>query len=377
METSEDPVEDLISKEYSMAINKKEFTEQIATNLKANKNCTRFYINFMYDGKRYEKILDYTNNKDWDKKTRKEKAKSDLSSFKETKINPQSHLDENMTLDNFITLHFNQLENTTWKTTKLRHYENYIKKALGKKKVKDIKQMQIKNCIKEQEELGLSGRTVKTTLEILNPLFKEAIANRLITFNPCDGITVKRPKTKKIVTNPREYIINVYKVINEVFNDNPFYKSLFLFYLQGRRKSEPLKLKWKDIDFINDSYTCEIVKNGETQTFYLPTNIKEELLKFKSNIPDDYVYEANIKGQPIKDFRKQILKIQNQIEGFTLHYLRNVVVTMMAEEGINSTFMSSALGHNNINTLRKYLTMPYAKGSRIASDVIDLVVKDN
>jgi len=100
-------------------------------------------------------------------------------------------------------------------------------------------------------------------------------------------------------------------------------------------------------------------------------------LKFKSNISKDYVYEANIKGQPIKDFRKQIQKIQNRIEGFTLHYLRNVVVSMMAEEGINSTFMSSALGHNNINTLRKYLTMPYAKGSKIASDVIDLVVNHN
>ncbi|MCT7466494.1 site-specific integrase [Aliarcobacter cryaerophilus] len=361
-----------------MAINRNDFPNKIesVSGLKASKNYDKFFYRFKIEGKTFYTTFDYTN-KNWDKKTRETKAMAEALEYRDNKKDPQSHLDDEIKVDNFLKLHFEQIKETTWKTTKIRHYNNYLKNDLGKKKIKDIKQMHIKNCIKKQEELGLSGRTVKTTLEILNPLFKEAIANRLITFNPCDGITVKRPKTKKIVTNPREYIINIYNVINEVFKDNPFYKSLFLFYLQGRRKSEPLKLKWKNIDFNNDSYTCEIVKNGETQTFYLPENIKEELLKFKSNIPDDYVYEANIKGQPIKDFRKQILKIQNIIEGFTLHFLRNVVVTMMAEEGINSTFMSSALGHNNINTLRKYLTMPYAKGSKVASDVINLVIKDN
>jgi hypothetical protein len=35
------------------------------------------------------------------------------------------------------------------------------------------------------------------TLEIFNPVFKSAIANRIIIYNPCDGITISRPKQKR------------------------------------------------------------------------------------------------------------------------------------------------------------------------------------
>lgn len=70
---------------------------------------------------------------------------------------------------------------------------------LGDKKVVDIRQMHIKECIKSQEELELAPRTIKTTLEILNPVFKEAIANRLILLNPCEGVKIKLPKTKNCI----------------------------------------------------------------------------------------------------------------------------------------------------------------------------------
>ena len=151
----------------------------------------------------------------------------DLENLKENKINPQTELDENIKLDTFIEMHFNQLPDTNWKTTKSKHYSNYLQKSLGSKKVTDIKQMHIKECIKAQQDLGLSARTAKTTIEILNPLFKEAIANRLITFNPCDGVRVKLPKTKKTVLHASNELSMILRTINDIFKDDPYYLSFY------------------------------------------------------------------------------------------------------------------------------------------------------
>ena len=56
---------------------------------------------------------------------------------------------------------------------------------------------------------------------------------------------------------------------------------------------------------------------------------------------------------------------------FTMHYTRNVMVSAMAENGVDAIYMSGALGHNDPNTITKYLTMNYLQGSKIASDMIN------
>lgn len=356
-----------------MSINKKEYINKIDVGLKADADYRRFLYRCTIDGKEYTKIINCTN-KDWDKRTRVSKAKSEASDFKDKKTNPVTEIDENIKLDDFKDEHFKYLPDTTWKQTKTNHYNNYIAKSLGKKKVQSIKQMHIKRCIKEQEELGLKPRTIKTTLEILNPLFKEAIANRLIDFNPCTGITIKLPKTKKIVTGASKQLLEIFNVISQVYENDPFYKSFYLFALQGRRKSEILNLKWENINFEYNTYLAEDTKNSEHQVFMLPLYIKELLEQFRDTV--GYVYESSVNpGTPISNIEKQTKKIKVVIPDFTLHYMRNVMVSAMAEQGVSATLMSSALGHNNTNTLSKYLSLNYGKGSSEANRIIEEITK--
>lgn len=351
-----------------MGIDKKEYIHKVDTGLKADKNYKKFLYRCVIDGKEYTKLFNY-ENKEWDKRTRVSKAKTDASNFRENKINPVTEIDEDIKLDDFIKEHFEHQPDTTWKKTKIKHYNNYIAKHLGKKKVKAIKQMHIKQCIKEQENQGLKPRTVKTTKEILNPVFNEAIANRLIDFNPCTGITIKVPKTKKIVTGASQQLADIFDAINSVFKDDPYYCSFYHFSLQGRRKSEIMHLRWENIDFENNTYLLEDTKNGEHQMFKLPHNIKELLTSFKD--ATGYVYESPVnKGEPIGNIEKQTKKLKAVIPNFTLHYMRNVVVSAMAEQGVSATLMSSALGHKNTYTLSKYLTLNYGMGSSEANRVI-------
>lgn len=357
-----------------MAINREEYPHKVQVGLKANTNYKKFFYRFKINGKTYYETFDYSD-KSWDKRTRISQAIMASIEFKQKKINPVTELDEDIKLDDFIKLHFENLTDSTWKTTKLKHYTNYLQNHLGQKKVINIKQMDIKKCIKEQELIGLAPRTVKTTLELLNPVFKEAIVNRLIDFNPCTGIVIKLPKTKKVVNHAGEELIKIYNTINEIFKDEPFYLSLYLFAIQGRRKSEILKLKWENIDFKNNTYLIEDTKNNEHQMFILPPFIKSELLKFEESLGWVYKSPTNI-TQHIGNIEKQTNKIKKRLPNFTLHRLRNVIVSAMAEQGVSATLMSGALGHNNTNTLSKYLSLNYLKGSAVANEMIDTIVKD-
>lgn len=355
-----------------MAINISEFINNVDIGIKANKDYTRFLFRFKIDGKQCRKIFDYSN-KDWDKRTRTNKAKVDANDFKESKLNPITEIDENIKMDIFSYQHFKLQPKTKWTNTKLKFYEQYLCKEIGKKKVKDIKQRHIKECIHKFQELGLKARTVKQTIEVLNPIFKEAIANRLITFNPLDGVEVIRPKTKKIVTHASILLDEIYKTITSIFDGNLFYQSLYLFALHGRRKNEILQLKWENIDFKNNKYLVEDTKNGEHQLFFLPENIKMLLQTFREE--KGYVYESSLKqGKPISNLEVQTKKIKEKIPKFTLHYMRNVVVSAMAEKGVSATLMSGALGHSNTATLAKYLSLSYSKGSEEASNTIDLII---
>jgi integrase len=357
-----------------MAIDNKEFVNKIKVGLLSDKAFRKFLFRFKIDGKSYRKIIDYSD-KEWDKRTRISQAEIEANQFKESKANPISELDENIKLDTFIKMHFDNLPKSTWTTTKMKHYENYLKKQLGSKKMTAIKQMHIKDVIKQQENIGLAPRTVKTTLELLNPVFKEAIANRVIDFNPCTGITIKVPKTKKIVSSALIELEKIAKAIMTTFENEPFYLSFYLFALQGRRKSEILNLRWENIDFVNNIYIIEDTKNGEHQQYSIPNMIKQELLKFQST--RGWVYESSInRGQHINNIEKQTKRLKKILPNFTLHYLRNVIVSAMAQQGVSATLMSGALGHNNTSTLAKYLSLSYVEGSKEANKIIESIVND-
>lgn len=363
-----------------MAIDRSEFTHKIEVGLKANKTYQRFFYRFKIDSKTYYQIFDYTD-KDWDKRTRVSKAKSDAFNYKQTKKENSLDIDENIKFDLFVNKHFETKNDSKsysgnkWKNESISYYNRYIKNNIGNKKLKDIRQIHIKEIIKSVKDLGYSERTQKTSLEILNPIFKSAIANRLISFNPCDGINIKRPNTKKRVDNASIQLKEIYTAIIHTFKDEPYFQALYLFALQGRRKSEILTMKWEYIDFNRDIYTLPLTKNGEEQRFKLPSFVKSALLNMKSN-REQYIFASptdptkyiqNIQGQTNK--LKKALNNPN----FGIHYLRNVVVSAMAEQGIDTTYLSGALGHNDLATMKKYVSSPYETGSDVANKTIELI----
>ncbi len=265
------------------------------------------------------------------------------------------------------------LEDTPWKRARKSHYERYISPIIGKKYVVSIRQLHIKECIKSQESKGLSPRTVKQTVEILSPMFKSAIANRLILHNPMDGINIKLPKTKKIVSNASEVLVEIYNAIMDEFEDEPFYQSLYLLAMQGRRKGEILNLKVDDVSLVHNYYVIRDTKTDDELKIFLPPYIKGLLQEFMMD--SEYVFVSGRTGDRLVNIEKTTARIKKRLGwNFTLHYLRNVIVSAMAESGMEAIHLSGALGHQSAKTIDKYLTLNYLKGSELASDVIDGIV---
>jgi len=355
-----------------MAIDRRDYSIKLESGLWSNKKHTIFLYRFTYEKKTYSGLIDLTDKISWNKKDKISTARAELIKIKNDK--KDSVLSDKVTLDEFMSSFFKLRPDTNNTKTRKSHYDRYVSPICGMKRVVDIRQLHIKQSIKSQEDLGLAPRTVKQTLEALSPAFKSAIANRLISYNPLDGIVIKLPKTKKIVSEAGVELTKIYKAIYEEFGDDPFYLSLFLFALQGRRRGEILTLKWEDVSIDNSYYILRNTKNNEEQKIFLPNVIKDNL----KEIPrvSEWVFTSRRTGSHLVDIRKitNKLKARLQDDKFGIHYLRNVIVSAMAEQGLESMHLSGALGHNDPNTIKKYLTMNYLKSSELASGVIDGIV---
>jgi len=349
-----------------MAIDPKDFPEAVKANLKANSKFDKFYYRFTHDGKTHKGIIDYSN-KSWSKRDRIKFAELELI---EAKDKAKNSVNEDATIDEIVNMYYETLPEGKYLKQKKSYYERNVQKALGKKKAKDVLPIHIQRLVNENIKKGDSPRTAKMAIESLSPAFKIARANRIVMHNPCEDVKIKIPKTRKIVVNATERLTLIYKTVVEVYKKDPFYRAFFLLALQGRRKGEVINLRWENISFEYDYYFLPNTKNDEEQKIFLPPNVKEALLEFKGE--KGFVFESPVnEGQRLYDAKRQTEKLKKKLGSwFTMHYTRNVMVSAMAEQGVDAIYMSGALGHNDPNTITKYLTMNYLQGSQIASNMI-------
>lgn len=349
-----------------MAINYNEYIHQVKKNLKANKQYDKFLYRFSIEGRVIRGIID-TTHKSWGKKDRIKYAESELLKAKDK---AESTINEDATVNQMVDLYFETLKDSPYKTNRKSYYDRKVKPTLGKKKAKDILPMHIQKLVNGIIASGDNPKTAKQAVEVLSPSFNIARANRIVIYNPCLDVKIKIPKSKKIVVNATDRLTTIYQAITKLYKEDPFYRAFFLLALQGRRKGEIINLRWEHISFEYDYFFLPDTKNDEEQKIFLPPNVKEALLEFHQK--EGWVFESPIlPGQRISDAKRQTAKLKESLgDWFTMHYTRNVMVSAMAEQGVDAIYMSGALGHNDPNTITKYLTMNYLHGSKIASNMI-------
>ena len=341
----------------------------------------KYLARFRVEDKIYTKVLGYSKKNGTNILSPRDASKL-LDTYKET-IEAGYTSTDKVTLNKLFELYFETLDTSKQWTHKKKYiYEHYIKKSLGKKKIEKIREMDIQGLLNSMNNKGLSPRTRKSVMEVLNPLFKFATINKYLKDNPTIGITVKVPSQKKIVTNATELFKKVYAGINTYYHDNPYYRALFLFGFTGRRKSEILNLKWENIDFKHNYYWIEDTKTDDQQKYQLPHYLIEPLQAIKDD-RKGLVFKSPITGKKIVNIDRQMRQLKKflELETLTMHYMRNILVSALAEQGIEAITLSGILGHKDPNTINKYLSINHHKSSQIGlsrvDDILDVEVINN
>lgn len=372
-----------------MAVDKAQFSESVISNLKANKEYTKFFINFTKDGKRINRVLDYTT-KAWDKKTRTSKAMMELAELRDKANTSGTHFNENSTLDQVQEVYFQHAEKSlAWSKELQNMYRLHIQPSLGKKKIKDIRTVQIDEIRKhmqekghsKQTEKGCSPRTIKKVLaQTLKPILQYAADNKVLDTLP--KITIpKQNKPKKTVTDAQNKFKLLFFVIMRLYKDDPFYRALFLFAWHGRRWNEIKTLEWDDIDFTKEQYTIRAKHNkiGETQTYSLLPIMKDALLAIM-NDHIGIVFKSPKTKNKLSTPKRQLGKIKQitSISELTMHYFRHIAVSAFGEAGVSNTILSAALGHTNLQTVNDYyLSVNHTKSSEQVNAVIQQLLLEN
>jgi len=382
-----------------MAINDKDYNKTKETGIRVHKKDKRLFLfYFKINNRKYKKLFKVKATNHTPSQMLKT-ARTQLDIMKDEIING-TYGNNLIKLDNLFIDYMETQPLTDWTHKKKHIYDLYIgdsqlsnitkepteaiiKKRqsfnitkIGNRAIGDIKERDILMIIsKMDKEHHLSPRTQKIILEVLNPVFDYAIRNRYLTENPAQHITIKIPSQKKIVTNATELFKRVYMGIIEYYHDEPFYKALFLFAFTGRRKSEILNLKWENIDFTNSYYWIEDTKNGEKQRFKLSPMLQVTLLE----LHDDrvgLVFKSPITGKKIVNLDRQMKQLRKytKIDNLTLHYMRNILVSALAEQQTEAITLSGILGHKDINTINKYLSNSTMKSSIKGLETIDKIL---
>lgn len=221
-------------------------------------------------------------------------------------------------------------------------------------------------------------KTCKNILLKIKIVLDFAINLELINKNV--ALKVKLPKFDNKVIFNKDY--ETMKKIIKVFSDKNIPHSLFfLFLLHGRRKNEILTLKWIDINFKNKAYVIRDNNNKIklNMLYYMSDELfkrlQEHFLNTDFNSLNDYVLTNPYTKTRYKDLKKTFIKIlkKNNLEKIRIHDFRHLIASYSINYlNADINLVSNLLGHTNINTTTKYITI----NQKLSKNIIEKILKD-
>ena len=162
----------------------------------------------------------------------------------------------NLTLNAFFETWLREIKENTVKANTIsvymEIYKIHIAPILGKMQVSSINKLMVQRLLNNMSKNGLSPNTLAKTKAILYSIFKEAMENRMISYNPCENITIRRDKTERRVLSSSEQ-----KIFLETIRGSRYEMLCILGLSTGLRIGELSALRWSDIDFEEKTLTVE------------------------------------------------------------------------------------------------------------------------
>lgn len=227
---------------------------------------------------------------------------------------------DSIILDAWFDVWLNTHKKRTIKeSTQVRYddfYQRYIKNQIGKRKVSEFKPIMLERLLQEMAENDYSTKTIRDVYNILNAMFKYAVHNRIITFNPCEGVDIPKTKTKPIRVLTVEEQKEVLAKAKGRIHENLIQVALGT----GMRGGELLGLTWDDVDFkkreIKIDRTLVYIKNLKTKKYFFKYQTPKTANSIRVIPMQESVYKA-LKRQRIQLKEMQLASSSwEPLEGF-------------------------------------------------------------
>jgi len=207
------------------------------------------------------------------------------------------------------------------------------------------------------------SRLVITIKTFLSYLYRNGSINADIALDLKTPNKVEK-KREVLSENDIKEIEAYLKNRNEKFRHENL-RNKIIFYLGikcGLRKSEVIKLKWQDIDFINNEVKIICSKGGNDRIVYFNDDLKRLLLEYKLKKglqSGEVVRGKNGSGICSNSLQNAIRRLYKESgvyrPGLTVHSLRHTYAETLRKQGFDFSVIQALLGHRSLDTTAKYL----------------------
>ncbi len=264
-------------------------------------------------------------------------------------------------------------QSSRWTKSQIKVYHHHIQQHIGCKNLRDIKANDIDTIMIGVK--SLSNRTRKNILAIVKSVLKLAVDEKHLKTTPLEprhSVTVNALEQKTLILDASNLYIIVYQSIMEVFANDPKWRCIFLFGINGRRKTEILLMEWEHVSLQSQTYIIpgRHSKVKQSLSFVIPSDIMAALQEIRPDMPTGLIFPNPNTGGMYTDIRTKVQMIRDHSDysQFGFHRMRNLTSSALFANGVEAGYLSSLLGHTNPGTLQQYLTLQRIEACEIVED---------
>ena len=216
-----------------------------------------------------------------------------------------------------------------------------------------------RNLITQPSGEPLAPATITRYITTLAGIYRWAKRNRAIKRRhetPTKGLAKPSSpvdKNKYMTKEEVEKLITAARVTDQKWGRLP--AMITLGFHTGLRLGSITGLRWKDINWENQTAIVRQTKNGEPHIAPLSTACLTELKQLHPKNPERLIFEGRT-GKPFRHtklWEKTVSMVG--LEGRTFHWLRHSCGTALAASGVNQASIMAVMNHKTLTASARYM----------------------
>jgi len=267
-----------------------------------------------------------------------------------------------------------------WYKANRYYYYKHISPVLGRKRVSSIRKEDIQKIINSLLDKGYKPKTVKDLRDILRTFYNyvRKDSGDSSIYNPAEFVEIPKFDNKRVLQINLDEAKRLFRTI--ITYPNIKYRTIFIFLLHGRRKSEVLNMRWEYIDFNKNEYIIPYEFNKIRKNIPFPlTDILINALKDYGIKSEGYIFPNKFdeekpasKGGGMDYHWKKIKALAGlEDEDIVIHDLRHLLGYISVNSGLPLEMIGKALGHQNIATTKRYSNVQVESAAKVLDNFFD------